>query len=922
MKFNENKKGSSLVLILIVMSVLMILGTAMLSLAVSSCKFRTVEQNKKTSMYASEAGLDEAYVIMGQFVKKGIEQGNMAVKKYDENFNKLIECEKEKVFKGYNSDYFEEVEPNLKLKSAKINKDRDVVFKNGYKEMEYKINKKIYNIYNPNGICSAEGYKEFLINGMGGISNSTEVNCKPDCDINKGGLTRLKNKLENNDYKIKEKLDEIHIIPEIKNQGDIANDFSDSNPIELSITSSYTHKYIPRTIRATYDIKMASYNVQYNLPTQIVKIPKNPMWSKALMVNGNMRIDGGNVTIGNETKGQAEDPNNTGIYVAGKETGKQAGININNNSSTLKVIGNVVTNRNLMLSYDGENTSTKNNVDVTGNIYARNVIIDKNTVMQGNVTSELEAKGGKICTKKIDDNIRDGSVYLMDDMEINAKKSKVAIAGSYYGVSDGSEGQRNTPDNSSSIIINTEDIGNTVDEKNNTITNTSTLAINKKVYIAGTSYIDLGANKYQTGESISIKGNYRAYTEALPYSSSNSSADLKFKDDKVSFDFLDPLTLVTKYNKSQSILGEVKAIWEKNRYITVSLTNIGKADTELKDAYSYKIIYDNRVSKIIPLGKTVKLDTVITKPDNETNPRVTIQLYKQDDTLIKSILGIMLIYSIELNAFDKREYFEEYYKQFPTKNGLNLGEGITIKDTNENISAGSIFVKNDSETTSLGSWRIDLDRKIKSKSIQLKNQLFYMGLAKDYVALASTTNIDDIDGSTLVADSEYNNIDDKIVPVVTINDNVHFSSLTAKWEEKNGEVVILDTDINSTHVLGDGASKISGNFSKADLKGIIITNGNIIISGNLNFKGIIICNGDLIFEGVGDKNITYDKAYIENFAIDNYKLFKVAFTDVGQYAQNNESNYLFAKVYNNDNNPSKIQTNNKLIERKKWELIK
>ncbi|MCB2298707.1 hypothetical protein [Clostridium tagluense] len=922
-KIAKYKKGSSLVLILIVMSVLMILGTAMLSLAVSSYKFRSLEQNKKTSLYASEAGLDEAYEIMGTFVKSGIEQGNKAVEKYDKNFESLIKVERYKVEHTKEKDYIDKggvikrstyIDKEGVITNSTVQADRKRVFEEGYK---------VSNIQSAN-INYMEDHAELKVDCYDAGAPVTE---KGYTDFIKVGMDNLIKQLNGYSYQIKVALndnkDGVKMLAE-----QIPGIFSGDKLAEISIQSSYTHNSIRKIIKATYEINLAKFNVQYNLlPTQIVKIPKNPMWSKALMVNGDMRINEGNVTIGNETK--AEDPNNTGIYVAGKETGKQAGININNSFSTLKVIGNLVTNKNLMLSYNGENTSIKNNIGVTGNIYARNVIIDKNTVTQGNVTSELEAKGGKICTKKIDDNIRDGSVYLMDDMEINAKKSKVTIAGSYYGVSDGSEGQRNTPDNSSSIIINTEDIGNTVDEKNNTITNTSTLAINKKVYIAGTSYIDLGVNKYQTGESISIKGNYRAYTEALPYSSSNSSTDLKFKDDKVSFDFLDPLTLVTKYNKSQSILGAVKAIWEKDRYITVSLTDIGKSDTELKDAYSYKIVYDNRVSKILPLAKTVKLDTVITKTDNGTNPRVTVQLYKQDNTLIKSILDIMLISPIELNAFDKSEYFEEYYKQFPTENGLNLGKGITIKDTNENINAGSILTSN-SNSISSGSWRIDSDRKIKARSIQLKNQLFYMGLAKDYVNLNDTPDIDTIEDSSGIVNSKYYEIDDETEPVIKINDNdnddndgdnVHFNKLTPKCEEKNGEVVILDTDINSTHELGDGARNISGNFSKGDLKGIIITNGNIVISGNLNFKGTIICNGDITFEGAGEKKIIYDKAYLENFALKNYKLFKDAFSEVGEYAMDNASNYLFAKIYNSS---SSTTTDNKfkLINRTKWELIK
>ncbi|MGK0468710.1 hypothetical protein, partial [Clostridium sp.] len=153
---------------------------------------------------------------------------------------------------------------------------------------------------------------------------------------------------------------------------------------------------------------------------------------------------------------------------------------------------------------------------------------------------------------------------------------------------------------------------------------------------------------------------------------------------------------------------------------------------------------------------------------------------------------------------------------------------------------------------------------------------------------------------------------------------------TTRNEVNNNEVIILDKDQNSTYVLkGKNAGTIPGNATVVDLtrenvyKGVIITNGNIIISGELKkFKGTIICNGDLTFEGVGEKNIVYDKVYLEGFALNNYQLFKDTFSDVGEYARDNVSSYLFAKVYDSSNSNSNTDIEFKLINRKKWELIK
>ena len=923
-------------LVIIVMSVLMILGTAMISLAVSSYKFRSLEQNKKTSLYASEAGLDEAYGIMGTFVRYGINQGNKAVEEYDKNFDSLIKVERYKVEHKELSDYIDE---NGVITKATVEADKERVFEEGYKasttqssSIDYMENGERVDIecYDKGDLAieKEKGYKNFIETGL-----SSE-----DHKLSLGGMDNLIYQLNNYSYKINVSSDDEKNV----NAEPLVKTFDGDEPIEISVESTYTYNSTPRTTKATYEINVAKYNVQYNLlPDQIVKIPKNPMWSKALMVNGDVEINGGNVVIGNDSN--LKDTNNTGIYVAGKELG----IDIKSINSKLKVTGNLVTNKDLMISYNKDNIAENKNVEVIGNIYGRNIIINNNILIDAEGNHILqEEKKGEINVKKLDET-RDGSVYLMDDLEINGEKSTVDIAGSYYGVSDGSEGERNNPDNSSSIIINTGDIGKQ-DVDGSTIDNKSALTIGKNVYIAGTSYIDLSNKiKYQTGESLSIVGNYRAYTLALPFTDEYLAEDIKnkdnirYKEDNVLFDYIDPLTLVTKYKQGDIVpTNPVEAVIENNRYLTVLLTQQGTENLLYETANSFTVSYDNntKTSKKTPLGKYIKLNVLQNIGDN-----VSIKLYKDDLPIVDEsnsteLDNIKLIAHTQLNAFDKSEYFQEYYKQFPIENGLNLGEGITInndiKDPGiENIHAGSIFTsQNSSAQLSPGNWNIDLDMKVKARSIQLKNQLFYMGLVNDYTGLASSTNVDDISDSSGVVDNNYYGIDDLTQPEVTIEKNIDFSKLplTVKHEVKNNEVIILDKDENSTYVLkGKNASNnIHANATDIDLpsgneyKGVIITKGNIIISGELNFKGTIICNGNLTFEGEGEKKINYDKAYLESFALNNYQLFKEAFSDVGEYATDNASNYLFAKVYDSSNSISNTDVGFKLINRKKWELIK
>ena len=79
-KYLESKRGSSLVMVLIVFSILSILGVTLLSLAVFNFKMKTVDRKVKAAFYLSEAGLDEAYGVVVNGVKNAIESGYANVK--------------------------------------------------------------------------------------------------------------------------------------------------------------------------------------------------------------------------------------------------------------------------------------------------------------------------------------------------------------------------------------------------------------------------------------------------------------------------------------------------------------------------------------------------------------------------------------------------------------------------------------------------------------------------------------------------------------------------------------------------------------------------------------------------------------------------------------------------------------------------
>jgi cytoskeletal protein CcmA (bactofilin family) len=194
-------------------------------------------------------------------------------------------------------------------------------------------------------------------------------------------------------------------------------------------------------------------------------IPVNPFWTKTitaenLYVNGDAAISG-NVYV-------SGDLNLDGDNIEPDFTGKlsvKGDINLNGDNSTINV----------------------------SDVYANNIL--------------LYGSGAKLVANcsSLKDAVGSGSgIFVKDDLEINESNQEVTINGSYYGFSDGSNYP--TPDHSSGININTYDTGD-ID-----------VTVVGDVYLQGTSYVNVvnsDNRKYQTGESVSIKGNYRAYMQPL-----------------------------------------------------------------------------------------------------------------------------------------------------------------------------------------------------------------------------------------------------------------------------------------------------------------------------------------------------------------------------------------------------------------------
>jgi hypothetical protein len=245
----------------------------------------------------------------------------------------------------------------------------------------------------------------------------------------------------------------------------------------VGIESEYTSdKGTKRITAVNLIVEIPKYNESYAIETKIVDV--NPFWLKALAAR---RLD-------------------------------------IENSSTFR--GDVFVEENLNVNSSGINPKFNNVLAVRGYTGASDVpdedkgirLNDSSTANVSNVFAKnilLTAPGARF---RADSS--GSKIYVRDDLEINGSNQTVYINGSYFGFSDGSEGT--TPDTSSGININE--------------TSGLSLTITGGLYLHGTSYVDVynaSGKKYQTGESLSIKGNYRAYLQPLLNYSLSGGKDLR-----------------------------------------------------------------------------------------------------------------------------------------------------------------------------------------------------------------------------------------------------------------------------------------------------------------------------------------------------------------------------------------------------------
>lgn len=250
-----------------------------------------------------------------------------------------------------------------------------------------------------------------------------------------------------------------------------------------------------KTVSTKYVVTAPDYN------SEITAINIYPVFDgKAITADGNMNVTDGNLTVSGDIwiKGDnklEEKPE----YTFDKYIG---GIKLDN--TKFNINGNIYTANTFHLK-----DKVKENSIVNGDIYAKNVYVGKEA-------NSISSDSNNITFKN--------NVIVNNDLALNATKSKVVIENNFYGINDKTTeiDTANKALNSSSIIVN--DITKDATQK-------STITVEKDSYIMGVAYLnatDGDGNKYQTGESVSVKGNYLAYTDVKDVLNGGNNVTLKY----------------------------------------------------------------------------------------------------------------------------------------------------------------------------------------------------------------------------------------------------------------------------------------------------------------------------------------------------------------------------------------------------------
>lgn len=286
------------------------------------------------------------------------------------------------------------------------------------------------------------------------------------------------------------------------------------NEITIEVQSTFETKTgelkNKKTVSTIYTIKSPDYNAE------ISNVAIYPVFdNKVLTVDGDLNINSGETSITGDIWVKGNDPSKDSTqYIFNKYNG-----GIYTKNSIFNIKGDILIANTIQLA-------NESNVTVNGNIYSKNIY-------SGKKADEIISSNNKLLVEN--------DVIVNNDLAMNSISSTIEINGNFYGINDKTTGATTIEKalNSSSIIVND------ISDKESS---SPSLVVNKDSYIMGVAYLNATSdgNKYQTGESVAVKGNYLAYT------------DVENIENGIALKYYNPLQLLESINEDSSLKMKAK----------------------------------------------------------------------------------------------------------------------------------------------------------------------------------------------------------------------------------------------------------------------------------------------------------------------------------------------------------------------------
>ena len=592
MFYSKKRKGATLAYVIVVLAIIAVIGTAIVSLSLTNYKAMIVHGKKTQNLYMSESGLDKVQKALDILTAKAITYGNDAVAKEDASLSA-----EEDLKSGGNK-----TEDGYKKISSEKEESQNKIFKKAYKEY-------IIKQLNPNSEVS-KNEKVFLLQHNKVKFNNNLIKMAEE--------DKNKEKNEEGNYDItlidinNKKVSNGSSLSGILNFKTIS-DNDKKEEISLRLDSKFNVKESDgdknyKDVSLTFNIEVPDYNGAY----KIEEFPLYNVCSNGLVVGENLNVgtgstlnvDGGIFVSANVIKEKK--------FTIGSMVNKKEGDGVVINGGTLSVNnGSLVSKNDIRLGGEGsslkvgceteENKNNKSNLNLNDESKKSHSNLNNNL---GVYTGNLGINGNKI---GFDKDVSKGNiisnypVYAMNDLILNGEKSSINLNGGFYGINSNRSQDELTGkiNNSSAIIVNTDDIGSG-----------SSINIGQEAIIMGTAYINTKPEAYQTGESVSVKGNYIAYTV------DNGNVEFKY------------------YNPLQ--LAKLDSVDEKAKYFKDNIKN-AKETTHLEGIS----LPDNTTSIVATISNNeVKLNNKNATLDNITDISINqVEKYEKAINYIGSLIN-------------------------------------------------------------------------------------------------------------------------------------------------------------------------------------------------------------------------------------------------------------------------------------------